>query len=178
MPLANAHEVFLHDLGDVYDAEHRFLEGQQEMVQQATDQKLRSAIQEHIEQTQQQIRNLEQAFRELGEEPRRETCDASIGLVREAQKDIEEAENEAACDAVINTAVAKVEHYEIASYRNLITAAELMEHNEAVNLLNENLGQEEETAQIAEQSARELLQKAQEQEEGLIEKAEEKLTGE
>ncbi len=177
MPLANAHEVFLHDLGDVYDAEHRFLEGQQEMVQEATDQTLRSAIQEHIEQTQQQIQNLEQVFTELGEEPRRETCDASMGLVREAQKDIEEAENEAACDAVINTAVAKVEHYEIASYRNLITAAELMGHNEAINLLNENLQQEEQTAQTAEQSAYELLQKAQEQEEGLIEKAEEKLTG-
>jgi ferritin-like metal-binding protein YciE len=178
VPLANAHEVFLHDLGDIYDAEYRFLEGQQEMVQKATDQKLQTAIQEHIEQTQQQIQNLEQVFRELGEEPQREMCDASMGLVREAQKDIQETENEASCDAVINTAVAKVEHYEIASYRNLVTAAELMGHTEAVNLLNENLRQEEQTAQIAEQSASELLQRAQGQEEGLIDKAKDKLTGE
>ena len=176
MQLTNAHEVFLHDLCDIYDAEHRFLEGQQEMVQKATDQKLRSAIQEHIEQTRQQIQNLQQAFRELGEEPRWETCDAAMGLVREAQKDIEEAQNEATCDTVINTAVAKVEHYEIASYRNLITGAELMGRNEILSLLNENLRQEEQTAQTAEQSAQELLQKA--QEEGLVEKAKEKLTGE
>ena len=178
MPLVNAHEIFLHDLSDVYDAEYRFLEGQQQMAQKATDQKLQSAIQEHIEQTRQQIRNLEQAFKELGEEPRREPCDASMGLVREAQKDIQEAENEASCDAVINTAIAKVEHYEIASYRNLVTAAELMGHTEAVNLLNENLRQEEQTAQIAEQSASELFQRARGQEEGLIEKAKDKLTGE
>ena len=49
-----------------------------------------------------------------------------------------------------------------------------------MNLLNENLQQEEETARIAEQRAPELLQKAMratEQEEGLVDKAKEKLTG-
>ena len=79
--------MFLHHPADGYDAEYRFLEGQQVMVQKATDQKLKSAIREHVEQTRQQIQNLQQAFRELGEEPHRETCDASIGLVREVQKD-------------------------------------------------------------------------------------------
>ncbi len=58
----NANEVFLHDLGEIYDAEHRFLEGQQEMVREAADQRLQSAIQEHIEHTQKQIQNLEQAY--------------------------------------------------------------------------------------------------------------------
>ncbi len=78
--------VLLNDLGDIYDAEHRFLEGQQRMVQEATDQRLRRAIQEHTEQTQQQSQNLDQAFRELGQEPRRQPCDASIGLAREAKR--------------------------------------------------------------------------------------------
>ncbi len=66
-----------------WGAGHRFLEGQ-EMVEKPTDQKLQRAIQEHIEQTRQQIQNIEQAFRQLGEDPYRETCDASIGLAREA----------------------------------------------------------------------------------------------
>jgi ferritin-like metal-binding protein YciE len=181
LQLTNANEVFLHDLCDIYDAEHRFLEGQEELAQKATDQNLLGAIQKHIEQTRQQIRNLEQVFEELGQEPYRETCDASIGLVREAQKDIEEARNEAACDSLIDAAVAKVEHYEIASYRNLMTGAKLMGQTGIANLLNENLQQEEDTAQIAEQSASQLLQKAmqaREQEEGLMDKAKEKLMGE
>ena len=63
MQLTNANEVFLHDLCDIYDAEHRFLEGQQEMAQKATDQNLLGAIQKHIGQTRQQIRNLEQVLR-------------------------------------------------------------------------------------------------------------------
>lgn len=160
MPLANAHEVFMHALGDIYDAEHRFLEGQREMVQKATNQSLENAIQDHIGQTEQQIDNLERVFKELGEEPHREPCEASQGLVEEAQHDIEEAQTNAARDALINTAVAKVEHYEIANYRGLLTGARLMGHTRIVNLLEENLRQEEETAWIAENGAEELLRKA------------------
>jgi ferritin-like metal-binding protein YciE len=197
MPLTNAHEVFLHSLGDIYDAEHRFLEGQREMADQATDGSLRNAIQTHIDQTEEHIRNLEQVFGTLDEEPRRETCDASQGLVSEARKGIQEAENDAARDSLIDIAVVKVEHYEMASYRALISGARLMEQGERqgeiVGLLEQNLRQEEETARIAEQSVRELLDKAEktgifqkvrqaqgnqeQQEKGLMDKAKDKLTG-
>jgi hypothetical protein len=30
MPISNAHELFVHKLGTIYDAEHQFVEGQQE----------------------------------------------------------------------------------------------------------------------------------------------------
>ena len=166
MQLTNAREVFLHALGDIYDAEHRFLEGQREMVQKATDQNLKNAIQNHLGQTEQQIGNLEQAFVELGEEPHREPCEASQGLVEEAQHDIEEAQTDTARDALIDTAVAKVEHYEIANYRSLITGARLMGHTQVLNLLEENLRQEEDMAQIAENSAEELLRKASQEQDG------------
>ena len=57
-----------------------------------------------------------------------------------------------------------------------------MEQQEAVNLLKDNLREEEETAQTAEESAPELIQKAMgqegQQEEGLVDKAKDKLAGE
>ncbi len=62
------------------------------------------------------------------------------------------------------------------SYRGLITAARLMMGQSIVvdDLLETNLRQEEETAQIAEQSAEELLQEATQAEqlegEGLLDK--------
>ncbi len=189
MPVTNAYELFLHEVGDIYDAEHRFLEGQQEMVQNATDEELRGAIQEHIQQTRQHVVNLERVFEELGEERRRETCDASQGLVNEAQKGVAEAGNGTVRDCVIVAAVAKVEHYEIAGYRNLITGAQLMGHTGVERILTENLQQEEETARIAEGSAEKLLRKAMqeeggqeegersEEEKGLIDKAKDRLTG-
>nr|MDQ2828149.1 DUF892 family protein [Chloroflexota bacterium] len=60
MAISTMQDLMLDQLGDVYDAEHRFLKGQQEMVQNATDQQLKSGIQLHIEQTQGHIQNLEQ----------------------------------------------------------------------------------------------------------------------
>jgi ferritin-like metal-binding protein YciE len=87
---------------------------------------------------------------------------------------------------VIISAAIKVEHFEIASYRALLTSAQQMGQQEVVNLLQQNLREEEETAQIAEQSAPELIQKAmgqegqqeEEGEKGLIDRAKDKLMGE
>jgi ferritin-like metal-binding protein YciE len=78
--------------------------------------------------------------------------------------------------------VIEVEHFEMGSYRSLVTAANLMVQSEIERLLRENMQQEEETARIAEQSAEELLSKAMQEgdqgrEEGLINKAKDKLTG-
>lgn len=82
------------------------------------------------------------------------------GLVSYAQQNMQAAESEAIRDCVIVALVIKVEHFEMASYRGSIVGAQQMGQNEIVNLLSENMQQEEQTAQIAEQSAPELFQKA------------------
>jgi ferritin-like metal-binding protein YciE len=176
MPIADTRELLLHELRELYDAEHRFLEGQVQMVHRATDSELQRSIEDHIYQTRRHIQNLEQFFRELGHEPRRDTNEAAVGLVSEAQQGLEETRSDALRDCAINAAVVKVEHLEIASYRGLITGARLlMGHSVVVDdLLQTNLRQEEETARTAEQSVAELLQKALRAElpepEGLIDK--------
>jgi ferritin-like metal-binding protein YciE len=182
MPLTNVRELFVHELSELYDAEHRFLEGQTVMVNEATDHELQRAIENHIYQTRQHIRNLKRFFRELDEEPRRETNEVAQGLVSEAQQSLQEAQYDALRDCEINAAVIKVEHFEISSYRSLLAGGQLMMgQSTAVDLLNENLRQEEETARIAEQSAGELLRKAMQAEEpgeeGLIDRVKKRLTG-
>ena len=161
MPIASVRELSVHELGKLYDAEHRFLEGQAIMVNKATDQELQSAIENHIYQTRQHIQNLEQFFREMDQEPRREANEAAQRLVSKGRQDIQEAQNEVLRDCAIVAAVIKIEHFEIASYRALIAGARLMMgQSVAMNLLDENLQQEEETARTAEQNAGELIQKA------------------
>jgi ferritin-like metal-binding protein YciE/sporulation protein YlmC with PRC-barrel domain len=162
LPIPDVRELFVHELGAIYDAEHRFLEGQQEMAQEATDQDLKEAIQQHIEQTDEHIRNLEQVYDLLGQESERVTSEVAQGLVSKAQEDIQEAQGEAIRDCAINAAVITVEHFEMGSYRGMLSGARQLGQQEAVNLLEKNLRQEEETAQAAEQSAPKLLQKAQE----------------
>ncbi len=165
MPITNVNGLFVHELSEIYDAEHRFLEGQAVLVNKAADYELQKAIRNHIEQTRQHIRNLEQVFGELGEEPRRETNEVARGLVSEAQEGIQEAQSDALRDCVINAAVIKVEHFEMGSYRGLVTGARLMERPMLVDVLEANMQQEEEAAQIAEQSVELLLQKAMQAEE-------------
>jgi ferritin-like metal-binding protein YciE len=175
MPITNVQALFVHELCEIYDAEHRFLDGQVKMVHKAADHDLQRAIENHIVQTRQHIGNLEQFFRELGEEPRRETNDVAQGLVSEAEQGIQEAQSDVLRDCLINAAIVKVEHFEIGSYRGLVTGAQLMMgQSMALDLLKANLRQEEETAQTAEQSAEKLLQKAMQAEapeqEGLMDK--------
>ena len=176
MPITNVKELLVHGLRAIYDAEHRLLDGQVKMVHKAADHDLQRSIENHIVQTRQHIGNLEQFFRELGEEPLRETNEVAQGLVRDAEQGVQEVQSDALRDCLINAAVVKVEHFEIGSYRSLVTGARLMMERSIIvdNLLETNLRQEEETAQIAEQSAEKLLQKAMQAEapeqEGLIDK--------
>ncbi len=160
MPITNPQEKFVHELCLTYDAEHQFLEALQQMNQQASDGELQGMLQAHIDDTQQQIQNLEQVFDQMGQQPQRQTSQAAQGLVTDGQTSLQEAESGAIADTLIAGAQAKVEHFEIASYQGLVTGAQQMGQQEVVNLLNENLQQEQNTAQMIEQSAPQLVQKA------------------
>jgi len=130
MTIANTQELFAHELAEIYDAELQFVEGQQEMIQNATDESLKGAIQDHLEQTEQHAVNVERVFAELGQEARRETNAVAQRLVSEAQEGIQEAQSDALRDCVIVSAVIKVEHFEMGSYRSLVTGAHLMGQTE------------------------------------------------
>ena len=158
--ITNTRQKFIHELADIYDAEHYFLDGMRQVEQQASNEQLRSGIQEHIQQTEGQIRNLEQAFQALGEQPKRVSCESAKGLVSDDQKAIQEAASSEIRDVLIDGGLSKMEHYEIASYRGLVTGAEQMSQQEVLRLLQENLQQEEQTAQKLEHLAAQLLQTA------------------
>ena len=161
MPINTLDEKFAYELSDAYDAEHRFTEAMQQMLQQASDNKLKQLLQTHMGETEQQIQNLEQIFSLMGAQAKRVKCDGAAGIVSEAQKSMEEAAgNPAILDCIIAGAAARGEHYEIASYRGLVMGAEQMGQQEVLHLLHQNLQQEEQTAQLIEDQVPKLLQKA------------------
>ncbi len=156
----NAQEKFVHALSVLYDAEHQLLEAQQQMLEQASDGDLKRALQPHISETQHQIQNLEQVCSQMGQQPQRVTCEAAQGLVSDAQKSLQEAQSERIRDTLIADAQAKAEYFEIACYRALIIGAQQMGQEEAVNLLQQNLRQEERMSGLVLQSAPALVRKA------------------
>src|SRR5579862_4613884 len=153
MPISNPREKFMHELADMYDAEHQFLEAQQKMLENATDEKLRALLETHMEETRRQISNLEQVFEAAGEQPERQTCSGAKGLIEEATRTMEEAATEELRDAFIVGAATKTEHYEMVGYADLIDGAEMLKMRPAVRLLTENREQEVRTARKLERHA-------------------------
>jgi ferritin-like metal-binding protein YciE len=160
MAISNLDEKFQHELGDAYDAEHRLMEAMEEMSQIASDTKLKGMIEAHIVETKRQIELLEEVYEAVGKRPKRVACDAAMGLVKEGQKTVKEAGTPELRDCVIAGALAKGEHYEMASYRGLVLGAQQMGDKQVQKLLQQILAQEEKTAEMLEQSAPTLLKKA------------------
>lgn len=160
MAIKDTQEKFLHELGDIYDAEQQFLKGQAEMLKNATNPQLKSAIQQHMTESENQAKVLEQVFTAVGQKAKAEKCAAAAGIVAEGQQVMKEAGTPEVRDCLIAGSASKVEHYEISSYRGLIVGAQMMGQQEAAQLLQQNLAQEEKTAQMLEQMTPILLQTA------------------
>lgn len=156
MAINTFEEKFHHALGDMYDAEHLFLEAQQEMMSRTDSQELKTMLDKHNRQTKGHIANLEQVYKLLGKQPGRISCDAAKGLLVEGNKMMKDAGTPEIMNWVIASAQAKIEHYEIASYRGLIIGAEIIGNPEVTKLLQQNLAQEEQTADIVQGEPREL----------------------
>lgn len=161
MAIKTLQEKFIHGLGDIYDAEHRFLQAQQKMQEQAESETVRALFEQHIPETEQQIAVLEEVFGLLGQKPKRIKCDGAAGLISEGEKLLKEtSEMPVLTDLAIAGANAKVEHYEIACYQSLILGAEMMGEKEVVKLLKKNLKQEQQTAKKIEKNMPALYEQA------------------
>jgi ferritin-like metal-binding protein YciE len=160
MPISNSHEKFVHELADIYDAEHQFLEAMQKMHDNAADEKLRSLLEEHMAETRQQIENLDQVFASIDEQPKRQPCSGAKGIIEEGSKAMEEAATDEIRDQFIVGGATKAEHYEMVSYADLIEAAEMLKMRKAVKLLTGNRQQEVRTARRLERTSPRLAKAA------------------
>lgn len=146
-------DTFVEELKDLYDAEKQILKALPKMVKAAENEELKAAFESHLEETENQIKRLEQVFEIFGETAKGKKCKGMQGLIEEAQDLIKEDEG----DAALICAAQKVEHYEIASYGSLHAWAELLDESEASDLLQETLDEEkaadEKLTEIAETAA-------------------------
>ncbi len=157
MPIRNGREKFVHELADLYDAEHQFLQAQHSMHASASDQKLKTIIKEHIVESKRQIENLKQVFDSLGKPPKRQHCDGAEGIVSEGKKAIEAAATPRIRDTFIAGGGIKAEHYEMVSYADLLEGAKQMKLTKATALLKQNREQEVRTARRLERASPRLL---------------------
>lgn len=140
-------EKFMYDsLRDIYWAEKHLLKALPRLSKAATNEELKSALDEHLQVTEEQVGRLEQVFELLGKKAQGKKCEAMEGLTKEAESVIEETEKGTATrDVGIIMAAQKVEHYEIATYGGLTQLAKTMGLDEVAELLGQTLQEEKDT---------------------------------
>jgi ferritin-like metal-binding protein YciE len=139
-------DALFHDtLKDIFFAEKKILSALPKMAKAARSEELKAALEKHRGETEGQIERLEQVFAIVGEKPRGKTCAAIIGITDEGAEIMEEFKGSPALDAGLLATAQAVEHYEISRYGTLRAWAEGLGLNDAVELLQETLEEEEAT---------------------------------
>lgn len=134
-------ELFEHTLKDVYYAENAIAKALPKVSKAVKNADLKKAVDHHLEETKGQIKTLDKVFKTIGVKPEGVKCDATDGLLKEAEGLMEEGKG-IALDAGLLAACQAVEHYEIARYGSLREWAKVLGNEEAHVFLSEILDQE------------------------------------
>lgn len=136
-------KLFTDSLKDIYWAEKQLTKTLPKMKKAATTDDLKSAIEEHLAQTEGHVTRLEKVFEMCGKKVQAKKCDAMEGLIKEGDSIVEETEEGSMTrDAGIIMAAQKVEHYEIATYGSLVQLAKTLGKNDAAEVLHQTLEEE------------------------------------
>lgn len=160
MALRSLEDAFVDELRDVLSAEKQLVKALPKMAKGAHNEELKTAIEQHLEETKTHVERLEEVFKSLDLTARAKKCDAMEGLLEEGSSLLEEKAEPEVLDALIIAASQKVEHYEIATYGTLCTWAKLLGHDTALDLLKQTLNEEEETDEKLTELAGQVNQEA------------------
>lgn len=143
--MQTGHELFVHGLNDMMDAEHQLVDALEELASDSSNPQLKKAFEQHREQTEGHVERLEQCFELLGAEQEETECHGIRGLVAEKKSFSEEDPSDDLIDVFNVGAAIKSETYEICEYKSLIDMAREMKHNKVAQLLSQNLKEEQAT---------------------------------
>jgi ferritin-like metal-binding protein YciE len=156
MSVGSLEELFLDELKDLYSAEKQITKALPKMVKAATSPNLKEALQNHLEETNNQIQRLETIFEKLGKKGTGKTCEGMKGVLAEGAEVMQELKKGEVRDSGMITAAQRVEHYEMAGYGGVREFAKLLGQKEIMNLLDETLKEEEAADKKLTQVAKEV----------------------
>jgi ferritin-like metal-binding protein YciE len=143
MKIKSFEDLFHHELKDLYSAEKQLTKALPKMAKAATNADLKEAFESHLQETEGQLERLEKILGQLGVSTARvEKCKAMEGLIEEGKEILEEDLDPQLLDAALICAAQRVEHYEIAGYGCARTFAQMLGHDDIVELLQATLDEE------------------------------------
>lgn len=137
--------LFHDTLKDIYYAERQILNALPKMARGAQSERLRSAFEDHRDQTETHVERLQKVFEIIGKPARGKTCPAIDGIIEEGEEVMAAFKGAPALDAGLIAAAQAVEHYEIARYGTLRQWAKQLGLKDAAALLEQTLEEESST---------------------------------
>jgi ferritin-like metal-binding protein YciE len=135
--------LLVEQVKDLYDAEKRLTKAIPKLAKASTNEELQSALDAHLEETQNHVARLEQVFELLEQRPKAKPCEGMKGLIEEGDEHAkEDYDDDDLRDAMIIGSAQRVEHYEIAGYGTAIAHARLLGLDDVVELFEETLAEE------------------------------------
>ena len=149
-------DLFVEQLEDLYDAEKQLTKALPKMAKAASNGRLRSAFESHLEETRGHVGRLEEVFELVNRKAKATTCEAMKGLIEEGENMIDAKGDDEVRDAALIAAAQRVEHYEIAGYGTIRNFARRLGLEEAAQILQQTLDEEgaadKKLTQLAEQA--------------------------
>jgi ferritin-like metal-binding protein YciE len=138
-------DLFLHQLQDIYYAEHQLVKALPKMAEKATDKQLKQGFLTHLEETNTHVQRLEQVFQMHGSQAKAVDCPAIDGIIEEAEEVAGEVADKTVLDAALINAAQAAEHYEIVRYGSLVAWAKQLGRNDYASILQKTLDEEKAT---------------------------------
>lgn len=154
-------ELLVGQMRDLYDAEKQLVKALPKMAKTSSNDELRDAFENHLEQTKEHVQRLEQAFELLEDKARNKPCKAMRGLIEEGKETMSENLSDPLMDSAIIAVAQKVEHYEIAGYGTVSAWARSLGLDDVAELLEATLSEEKEADEKLTQVAGDVLAEAQ-----------------
>jgi ferritin-like metal-binding protein YciE len=143
MSLKTLQDLYKEELKDIYSAENQLIKALPNVAKGSTDPKLQKAIRDHLGQTEQHAKRIEDIFKDLEGKPAGKHCKAMEGLLEEGAEVLKEDGADEVRDAALIGAAQRVEHYEMAAYGTARAHAELLGYSEHAKILQMTLDEEE-----------------------------------
>jgi ferritin-like metal-binding protein YciE len=153
--LQTPEEVFSFQLGAALRMENHTVNMLDDIAGRTLSRELRQMLSDHATETHQHIRNIEECFALLEEDPQASRCSVIHALEQDCGAAVNKAD-ESLVDAVILAAAAELEHYETAVYETLLAHAEARDIPRISGLLRQNLQQEQAALQKIHRATRQL----------------------
>jgi len=143
MNLGSLQDVFAEQLNDLRSAEQQLVQALPKMASAASSEELRSAFEEHLQQTRGHLERIDDVIATAGIPTTGEECKAMKGLIAEGEEIVSANGDPLAKDAALIAAAQRVEHYEIAAYGTVVTLADTLDYDDAKDTLGQTLDEEE-----------------------------------